>query len=50
MIKQSPPTADLSGGNASADSFAARRTNFAVADAVDFHISNVFFPIASGST
>jgi len=48
-MKQRPPTADLSGGKASADSFAAWRSNLAVADAVDFHSPNLFSSVAFGS-
>jgi len=47
-IAQSPPTTDLSGGKASADSFIVRRSNLAVADAVDFQ-SNLLSPVAPGS-
>ena len=34
-IKQRPPATDLSGGKASAESLTLRRSNLAVADAVD---------------
>jgi len=37
-IKQRPPATDLSGGKASAEFLTPRRSNFAVADAVDFQL------------
>ena len=43
-MKQSPPAADLSGGKASAESLTPRRSNFAVAEAVDFQFN--FFSLA----
>jgi len=49
-IKQRPPVAALSGGKASAESLTPRRSNLAVADAVDFQFD--FFSSAAelGST
>jgi len=37
-IKQRPPATDLSGPKASAESLTPRRTNLAVADAVDLQL------------
>ena len=47
--KQRPPATDLSGPKASAESLTPRRSNLAVADAVDFQF-DLFFPMAAPSS
>ena len=49
-IKQRPPATDFSGPKASAESLTPRRSNLAVADAVDFQSRLFSFAAALGST
>jgi hypothetical protein len=48
-IKQRPPATDLSGPKASAESLTPRRSNLAVADAVDFQFDFFSFVATLGS-